>query len=233
MKKMKIGVGVKIGQRASVTSRAATRASQRLAKGRERGGEADQVSHEAVRKEEMIELLVKRSQKGEAMAFGKLYDLFVDKIYRYIYFRVPKDDVEDLTEMVFLKAWEKIHQYKSGRKSFSAWVFRIAHNLVVDTYRFGKDKETVELSPNVQEHRREHNPIKVTENKIHSEYLKEALEKMKPHYKQIIILKFINELSNKEIADVLKKSEGSVRILQFRALKSLKCEMEGIGLDFE
>ena len=240
---MKIRVEAKIGNRASsevsttgADGASAVAGSQRIAKGRARDevvAADDAVSQEAVRKEEMIELLVKRSQQGESMAFGKLYDQFVDRIYRYIYFRVPKDDVEDLTEMVFLKAWEKIHQYKFGRKSFSAWVFRIAHNLVVDTYRFNKNKEVSELSPNVPEHRREHNPIKVTEHGLHSQYLKDALGNLKPHYKQIVILKFINELSNKEIADVLGKSEGSVRILQFRALKALRVEMEEIGLDFE
>jgi len=187
---------------------------------------------DAISKEEMVQLLVARSQKGESIAFGKLYDQYVNQIYRYIYFRVPKDDVEDLTEMVFLKAWEKIHQYKPGKKSFAAWIFRIAHNLVVDTYRYGKDKETVELSPNVPEHRREHNPIRTTEDRLHSGYLKGALGKIKPQYKQVIVLKFINELSNTEISQVMNKTEGSIRILQFRALKALKIELESEGIDF-
>ncbi|MBT3864571.1 sigma-70 family RNA polymerase sigma factor [Candidatus Peregrinibacteria bacterium] len=214
---MKVGVNIKIGSR--------------VAKGLSKA-EVSSVSPDQVQKDEMVELLVKRAQKGDADAFGKLYDIFVDQIYRYIYFRVPANDVEDLTETVFLKSWEKIHQYKSGKKRFSAWLFRIAHNLVVDTYRFNKDKNLVELTPNIPEYRREHNPIKTTESALHSDYLKEALAKLKPHYKQIVILKFINELSNQEISEILKKSEGSIRILQFRALKALKIELEKKGADF-
>jgi len=178
-----------------------------------------------------VEELVSRAQKGDSDAFALIYDKFVDPIYRYIYFRVPKGEAEDLTEQVFLKSWEKIKQYQSGQKGFSAWIYRIAHNLVVDTYRFKKDKEVVELTPNVAEYRREHNPIKVTENNLHSDKLKVAISKLKKNYKQIIILKFINELSNEEIAGVLNKSEGSVRILQFRALKALKHELGEIGVE--
>ncbi len=180
---------------------------------------------------EQIEELVLRAQEGNADAFAELYDHFVDPIHRYIYFRVPKEDAEDLTEQVFLKSWEKIKQYKPGMKSFSAWVYRIAHNLVVDSYRFKKDKEFVELTPNIPEYKREHNPIKMTEQSLHSDKLKVALSKLKGNYKQIVILKFINELDNSEIAKVLKKSEGSVRILQFRALKALKRELNDVGLE--
>jgi len=178
-----------------------------------------------------IEELVERAQGGDTEAFAAIYDNFVDQIYRYIYFRVPKGEAEDLTETVFLKAWEKIRQYKPDNKTFSAWIFRIAHNLIVDTYRFKKDKEVVELTPDVPEYRREHNPIKMTESNLHSDRLKVALSKLKRGYRQIVVLKFINELSNAEIAEILKKSEGSVRILQFRALKALKRELSEIGVE--
>jgi RNA polymerase sigma-70 factor, ECF subfamily len=177
-----------------------------------------------------IELLVKKAQKGDTDAFSVVYDSFVDQIYRYVYFRVPKGEVEDIVEMVFLKAWEKIRQYQPGRKSFSAWIYRIAHNLVIDTYRFKKDKGVVELTPNVPEYRREHNPIKMTENALHADKLKDALSKLKKNYKQIIVLKFMNDLPNSEIAQIINKSEGSVRILQFRALKALKKELEDLGV---
>lgn len=226
---MKISVGVNIGEEIAESIREeASSKRQRIAKGRERGDDVFQ----SVRRDEMIELLVKRAQAGEVEAFGKLYDSFVDQIYRYIYFRVPKDDAEDLTEMVFLKAWEKIHQYKPSKKSFAAWIFRIAHNLVVDTYRFGKDKEFSELTPDIAEHRRENDPIVMTEDKLHSDFLKEALSKIKPKYRQVIVLKFINELSNTEISAILKKSEGGIRILQFRALKALRIELENKGMKF-
>lgn len=196
-----------------------------------RGSERVKTSAE-IQRDEMVDIFVKRAQNGDADAFGKIYDMFADQIYRYVYFKASEDDVEDIVETVFLKAWEKIHQYKTGKKSFSSWIFRIAHNLVVDSYRARKDKETVELTPDVAEYRREHNPIRVTEDKIHSDALKDALSAIKPRYRQVLILKFINELSNQEISGVLKKSEGSLRILQFRALRALKAEFERNGINF-
>lgn len=179
-----------------------------------------------------IEGLVEMVKNGDHEAFSELYDMFVDPLYRYIYFRVKNDDVEDLLETVFLKVWENINKYKKDKKSgFSAWIFRIAHNLVVDHYRSMKSKEFFELSINVPDYKREHNPIKSTQHVFNKDVLKIALSKIKKRYQEIIIYKFINELSNKEIADILDKSEGSLRILQFRALQSLRKELEILGVD--
>lgn len=180
-----------------------------------------------------IEGLVIRVKKGDHDAFSELYDIFVDPLYRYIYFRVDKDDVEDLLEMVFLKVWENIQKYKRSRKNqFSSWIFRITHNLVVDYYRTLKPKDVSELPVNIPDYKREHNPIRQTEDVMTSEILKIALEKLKKRYREIIIYKFVNELSNKEIAQILKKSEGSLRILQFRALKALRKELEIMGVNY-
>jgi RNA polymerase sigma-70 factor (ECF subfamily) len=176
-----------------------------------------------------VEELVVQAQSGIADAFGLIYDKFVDQIYRYVYYRVPKEDAEDITGMVFLKAWEKIYQYVPKKSTFSAWLFRIAHNLVVDNYRLKKDVEFTELSVDIPEYRREHNPIKMAEVNFSSDQLRLAISKLKKGYKQIVILKFINEMSNAEIAEIVKKSEGSVRILQFRALKALRRELENLG----
>lgn len=178
-----------------------------------------------------VEDLVVQAQAGVADAFGLIYDKFANQIYRYIYYRVPKEEAEDITGMVFLKAWEKIHQYVPGKSPFSAWLFRIAHNLIVDNYRFKKDVDFDELNADIPEHRREHNPIKMAELNFSSDKLRIAISKLKKAYKQVVILKFINELSNPEVAQVMSKSEGSVRILQFRALKALKKELEDLGVN--
>lgn len=180
---------------------------------------------------EKIDYLVELAQDGDADSFAVIYDHFVNQIYRYVYFRVPKNEVEDITEIVFLKAWEKLKQYTPKKRSFSAWLFRIAHNLVVDSYRLKKDSEFEELSPDVAEHRCEHNPIKMTEMSLNSDSLKMALSKLNGKHRQVIILKFINELSNTEIAQIMKKTEGGIRILQFRALKSLKRELSDAGFN--
>jgi len=179
---------------------------------------------------EEIEALVVKAQEGDHDAFSQIYDIFIDPIYRYVYYRVSSVDTEDLVETTFLKVWENIRQYRPQKKSFSAWVFRIAHNLVVDYYRANKDKFTDELSPSLPDQNRQHNPIKTTQNNLDKELLKKAIAKLKKQYQDIIIYKFINEFNNKEVADILGKSEGGLRILQFRALKALKRELKDLGV---
>ncbi len=184
------------------------------------------------RKEE-IEELVKASQDGSHDAFSKLYDIFIDPIYRYVYFRVNAVDAEDLVETVFLKVWENIQKYKKKKKIyFSSWIFKIAHNLVVDYYRSHKDIDSLELNIQIPDQNRQHNPIKSTQNVLNQKTLKIAINKLKKSHQQILIYKFINEFSNREIAELLKKSEGSLRILQFRALKALKKELKDIGFEY-
>lgn len=176
-----------------------------------------------------IEELVKKSQKGDSEAFAELYEHFVTPIYRYIFFKVKKEDVEDLTETLFLKAWENIKKYKKKKNTnFKSWIYRIAHNLVVDHYRLTREHSS--LDPRIKETKREANPIDKADLNINNENLKLAISKLKKNYQQVLILKFINELSNEEISKILKKSEGSVRILQFRALKALKQTFEDMGI---
>jgi len=179
-----------------------------------------------------IEAFVKQSQDGDHDAFAKLYDIFIDPIYRYVYYRVNADDAEDIVETVFLKVWENLARYKSTKKAFSAWVFRIAHNLVVDYYRASKERRHDELPEDLKTHQREHSPIKQTEQALDSEILKIAIKKLKKNYQEVIVYKFINDLSNPEIAEILKRSEGSLRILQHRALKALKRELGDMGIKY-
>ncbi len=176
-----------------------------------------------------IENLVFKSQKGDQEAFAKIYDLYVTPIYRYIFYKVSDSDVEDLTEILFLKAWENIRKYKKRKNtSFKSWLFRIAHNLVVDHYRL--NREHASLDPWISDTKKEADPARLAQDSLNNEQLKMAISKLKRGYQQILILKFINDLSNTEISEVLKKSEGSVRILQFRALKALKIQLEEMGI---
>jgi len=190
------------------------------------------MSEEIKIKEAELEALVCAAQEGDQDAFARIYDYFIDQIYRYVYYRVQSEDVEDIVETVFLKVWENLKQYKPQQKSFSAWVFRIAHNLIIDHYRASKDKSYEELSSDLPDLDREHHPIKMTQNRFDNEVLKKAMLKLKKQYHDIILYKFINDFSNKEIAEILGKSEGSLRILQFRALKALKKELEDLGITY-
>jgi len=177
-----------------------------------------------------IEALVVKSQKGDREAFAKIYDTYVTLIYRYIFYKVKAHSVEDLTETLFLKAWENIHKYKKRKNTtFKSWLFRIAHNLVVDYYRLNREHSS--LVPWILDHKKEADPVRLAQDSLNSDQLKFAISKLKENYQQILILKFINDLSNAEISSILKKSEGSVRILQFRALKALKTELIEMGIN--
>lgn len=185
------------------------------------------------RKEE-IEALVMRVKEGDHDAFSQLYDIFIDQIFRYVYYRVKSGDAEDLVETVFLKVWENIGKYKvKKRNSFSAWIYRIAHNAVVDYYRSAKTRDFDGLGIDVASRDREHNPIRKAERSLDHEILKKALKNLRKSYQDIIVYKFINELTNSEVAQILKKSEGSLRILQHRALKALKHELVETGAEYE
>ena len=156
--------------------------------------------------------LILKATQGESEAFGMLFDKYSDKIYRFIYYKViNKELAEDLTSQCFLKAWEQIF---AGRKikTFQAWVYRIARNLVVDYYRT-REKEELPL---IYEPR--FNP----EETLNPEELEKLLLSLKNEVREIVILKYIEELSINEIAKIVDKSAGNVRVILHRALKDLQ-----------
>jgi len=172
--------------------------------------------------------LIPSAQAGDADAFGDAYDILVAPIYRYIYYRVSSRELaEDLTETVFLKAWENLKKYKKqSGNPFSAWVFRIAHNLVIDYYRSRPRTETIELDESFVAEQREANPADATQMRFERSELRVAIHQLPEAYQQVIVLKFINEFSNAEVAAIMKRSEGSIRILQFRALAKMKALLD-------
>ncbi|MBN2240678.1 MAG: sigma-70 family RNA polymerase sigma factor [Dehalococcoidales bacterium] len=168
------------------------------------------------------ERLVKKAIEGSPDAFGELYSGFAEKIYRYVFYNI-RDRVssEDITQEVFLKAWKAIGSCKGKEKTFSPWLYRIAHNLLVDKYR---KKKYLLLEAHPVEN------ISDTEYRIHDrldqEDLINSLEFLPANQRQLIILKFIEGMDNREIAGIMKKSEGAIRIMQMRALSRLKDTIE-------
>lgn len=169
------------------------------------------------------DLMVQRAISGEADAFGKLYDMYVDRIYRHIYYRVGNvADAEDLTQRVFLKAWQAIGRYKQTASPFLAWLMRISHNLVVDYYRTKKDKAYLDDVADIVADDFDSNPERVTEAHFDQQQLRRAILQLPGDQQQVILLRFIEDAPYADIASSLGKSPGAIRVIQHRALMKLR-----------
>ena len=167
------------------------------------------------------EQLVQRAVNGDREAFTQIYDLHFDKIYRYIYVKVHSQaEAEDLTQDVFIKAYEGIKKYKWRDLPFTAWLFKIAHNRVIDHVRkVSKEKkasldEAGAISAG--------DPVQMTEQIFEIDQLKAALQKLPDAQREVATMRFISELSIAEVSLALGKSEGTVKALQFNAIASLR-----------
>jgi len=167
------------------------------------------------------ENLVRQAIDGNQFAFTQLYDEHFDKVYRYIYFRVnSKAEAEDLTQEVFLKALQSISSYKWRGAPFASWLFRIAHNKVIDHFRKQSKQKKVPLDEAVAVSIED--PIAAVEQKFEIEELAAAVKKLPPAQQEVISLRFIAALPIAEVAKTLGKSEGTVKALQFNGTVSLR-----------
>jgi RNA polymerase sigma-70 factor (TIGR02952 family) len=169
--------------------------------------------------------LVIQAKAGDAEAFGHLYETYLDRIYRYIYFRVTDEQTaEDLISQVFTKAWENLDRYQPSGRPFIAWLYTIAHNTVIDHYRTRKDtvaiENTISLASDAP------SPHEQVELHFEADNLRAALQTLTPEQQQVVVLKFISGMSTDEIAGQLRKSAGAIRALQMRALQALAKQME-------
>lgn len=168
--------------------------------------------------------LVQKAKAGNSEAFAQIYDAYVDRIYRYIYFRVSDDTLtEDLTSQVFLKAWESLDRYQAGSSPYLAWLYTIARNLVIDHYR--TKKETVNLEELVHISGNEPGPDDEVQSRFEMQEIREALQFLTDEQQQVLILRFISGLSTENVAAIMEKREGAIRALQMRALQTLSKHM--------
>ncbi len=164
--------------------------------------------------------LIKRAIKGEASAFGLLYDKYQPQIYRFIYLKVGhREEAEDLTHQVFLKTWGNMERYNFQGFPFSAWLYRVARNQVVDYYR--TKKVNVDLE-SITELRTETCFSQEMDTNSDIEQVRLAIQQLSPRQQDVIILRFIEDLSLSETASILHKTETAVKLLQHRAIKKLK-----------
>ncbi|MBN1189909.1 MAG: sigma-70 family RNA polymerase sigma factor [Dehalococcoidales bacterium] len=171
--------------------------------------------------------VVKQAIKGDVQAYGRLYSLYVDRIYRYVFFQVgDKMTAEDITEEVFLKSWKAISSCRGKEHTFSAWLYRIAHNHMANTFR--KNRKDVSLEKlDIPD---ETDPAREAEKNIELQKVLEAVKNLPEPQKRVIMLKFLGEADNEEIGRIMGKRQGAVRALQMRALLNLR-EKFSSGVD--
>ncbi len=166
--------------------------------------------------------LIENAVRGKASAFGLLYDHYQPKIYRFVLIKVGRrEDAEDLTHQVFINAWQNISNYKDLGFPFSSWLYRIARNQVIDRYRAKKPEISLE---EVDEENFTDLGIneKNIDDKIQIERVMEAIKELKDDYQDILVMRFVEDLSVRETAVAVGKSEGAVKLMQHRAIKELK-----------
>jgi RNA polymerase sigma-70 factor, ECF subfamily len=171
--------------------------------------------------------LLERASRADPEALGALYDQYVERIYNYIYHRVGQADLaEDLTAQVFARMLEAIREGRAWRTSFSGWIYRIAHNLVVDHYRRRGRASFVELEEASPIAADEADPLRKVEARLESEHLRAALSKLTEEQAEVIALRFLDEFSIAEVASMMNKTEGAIKALQYRAVLALRRVMQ-------
>jgi len=168
--------------------------------------------------------LISLSKQGDPEALASLYACYVERITRYVYSRVTDHQLaEDITSRIFLKMLEKLDTYQAGQSPVIAWLYRMAHNAVIDHYRTKKTFVSLD-DVHPAEVRQEDGIEEKLELQIKSQQLRAALQLLTEEQQRVLILKFIDGLSTREIARQLGKRQGAVRGLQMRALQRLsKC----------
>jgi RNA polymerase sigma-70 factor, ECF subfamily len=168
--------------------------------------------------------LLARAMQGDTEAFGDLYARYLDEILRYVFYRVAnRFEAEDLTETVFLKAWDALSRFESSEVNFRAWLYRIAHNVTVDYYR--TRQPSFEM-PDAQLHDLQPSPEHQLQIRDQHKGLALAIQSLEDSLQQVITCRFINGLSHAETAQIMGLKEGHVRVLQLRALQKLRLILE-------
>lgn len=167
--------------------------------------------------------LVEKAKRRDQEAIAEIYYLYVDKIYKHIFFKVGhKMEAEDLTEQVFLKAIEALPRFNWKNVPFSAWLLSIARNLIIDHYRSKSRRPEVDIDgvPTLEDTKKD--PYEAASNILTRERIYQALKELTEDQRQVICLKFFSGLSNAEIAAILRRTEGAIKSIQHRGLKALK-----------
>lgn len=172
------------------------------------------------------EVALTLAARGDVEAFGVLYERYVGRIYNYIYYRTGNyEDAEDLTARVFFRAMRHIGNYRHRGLPFSAWLYRIAHNLVANWHRDNSRKQEIPLDDiSLPPIRGDHPETRLLKSEEEENLLK-MIRRLPPERQQLLILKFVERMSNSEIGEIMGRTEGAVKSLYHRTLLSLRQEV--------
>jgi RNA polymerase sigma-70 factor (ECF subfamily) len=169
--------------------------------------------------------LVVRAIARDEEAFGELYERHVVRVYRHIYYMVGSaPEAEDLTSQTFLRAWEAIDRYQMRGAPFVSWLLRIAHNLGVSHLR--AKRESSQLHDGIVDEKGRQDPESSLQQTVEEELVREAITRLRDEQRQVIILRFIEDLDYREVAAIVGKSVAAVRVIQHRALNALRKQMK-------
>lgn len=169
------------------------------------------------------EVLVRRAAEGDREAFGVLYRRYVQRIYNYIYYRVGHPlEAEDLTARVFYRAFRRLPHYEERGLPFSAYLYRIAHNLVANWHRDNSRRPEIPLEDAWVKPRDGVDPEREVMRLEQQELVLQAVRRLPPERQQLLILKFVEGLSNAEIGQIMGRSEGAIKSLYHRTLIALR-----------
>jgi len=173
-----------------------------------------------------IDKLVDKAQQGDQQAFAQIYKIFADPIYRFALIKLSdRDKAEDVVAETFRRLWRYLDRYRA--KNFRSYIFTIARNIIIDIYK-QESKENLARIEDCSWLEDDSEGIEVTLIKEErKQTLYKAVRKLPENYKQVITLRFIEELSIKETAVILKRTQVSVRVMQHRGLKKLRALLEG------
>ena len=173
-----------------------------------------------------VRALVGRAQQGDREALEELYLIHFDRIYGYLHVSVGnRHDAEDLTTQTFLKMLESIGKFRWQSAPFSAWLFRIAHNLAIDHFRANRRWQPEEEVPEPPADESTSAEVGALES-IGQKSMLELIDDLSPEQQQVLTLKFVFNFANAEAATILGKTEGAIKSLQHRALVSLQKQLE-------
>ena len=185
-------------------------------------------------KEKNEKEILKQAAQGNEEAFGLLYENYVDRIFNYIYYRTGNvHDAEDLTARVFQRAMKHIPNYQDRGVPFSAWLYRIAHNLVANWHRDRSRKKEIAITEMMSLPAKNEPPETTLLRTEKQDALLRLIRTLPQDRQQLLILKFVEGYSNAEIGKIMNRSEGAVKSLYHRTLLALRDQVGALKIEIE